>query len=174
MDRDPRESIIRKVLLYPASGEEPHIVDMTFSEAGSCHPHAIYSRSVDLRLLHKRCMAGVRVYRFGATNQADSCDDGEYIIYFNIDPKLPLNRSVARVLGVDPAIPMSRPIHIRGDAVVVKTQEWPGPLVVGGGAHMDYLDVQPSARLINDRMWVARYADPTWDDFMQEEQHFCE
>lgn len=34
MSRDPRETIVRDVFLYPANGDEPHVTSMTFSEVG--------------------------------------------------------------------------------------------------------------------------------------------
>ena len=47
--RDPRTPIVRKVFLYPASGGEPHIAELTFNEAGAKHRHEIYSTAIDLR-----------------------------------------------------------------------------------------------------------------------------
>lgn len=110
MDSDPLETIVRKVLLYPASGEEPHVVDMAFSEAGSKYSRAYYTRALDLRPLYNRCMSGIRDERRKFVDQPGTRDDGIYIIYFNIDPKLPSNQAMGRIVGVNPALPNSRPI----------------------------------------------------------------
>ncbi|KAJ7171518.1 hypothetical protein C8R46DRAFT_1217079 [Mycena filopes] len=169
--RDPHETIVRNVLIFPADGSEPHIIPMTFSEAGAkANPYGFYTVNVDLRGLYgKRNMHAVRVFGPIPDEQA-KITNGEYSLFHNISPKLPINASMARIVGVDPRKPGKRPMW-RGDVVVIKSAEWPGPLIIGGGSHMDYLDVPPEALKFFTSVCIPRwYNSNGWRDFLQEEE----
>ncbi|KAJ7779911.1 hypothetical protein B0H16DRAFT_1711142 [Mycena metata] len=148
--RDPHDTIVRNALLFPADGSEPCITPMTFNEAGSeANPCGFYTVNVELRPRYGACnMRAVR----------------------HMDPKLPVNASMVRIVGVDPKKPGKRPLW-RGDVVVVKTLEWPGPIIAGGGAHMDYLDVPPQIlQLFTTRLIPYWYNSDRWLNFLEEEK----
>ncbi|KAJ7139283.1 hypothetical protein C8R44DRAFT_302458 [Mycena epipterygia] len=173
MVRDPHEAIVRNVLLYPADGGEPHITPMTFNEEGAkANPYSLYTISVDLRRLYgQRNMYATRSQPFNVENQPDKNTEGEYSLFHNIGPKLPINASMARLVGVDPKRPGERPLW-RGDVVLVKMKEWPSPLVPGGGTHMDYVDTPPAALDLFSIIIPKWYKTDQWRDFLQEEEQF--
>ncbi|KAJ6589203.1 hypothetical protein B0H19DRAFT_1058241 [Mycena capillaripes] len=79
---------------------------------------------------------------------------------------------MARLVGVDPKKPGGMPLW-RGHVVVVKMQEWPGPLVRGGGAHMDYVDTPPPPLNIFSYLFIPRwYKSDEWAKLLQEEKDF--
>ncbi|KAG7444056.1 uncharacterized protein BT62DRAFT_921348 [Guyanagaster necrorhizus] len=111
-----------KVLLFPVNGDQPHLVDMVFSEAGAkSHPRGFYSTAVDLRGLYGKYTAGyTRLLRFDIQDHEEPLD-GRYHLYYNISPRLPVNHAMARIVGVDPKRPSSRPMW-KGDVVIIKKQ----------------------------------------------------
>lgn len=159
MSSDPRETIVRDVLLYPANGDEPHITSMIFSEAGAKHDHGLYTRAADLRPFYGSQMDSTRIQMLGIENQSDKRVESEYIAYYNLSPELPVNVSLARVVDANPNRPGSKPMW-RGNVVVVKTEEWPGPVVMGGGAHMNYVDVKLSVRPLFEQCFKKWYNTP--------------
>jgi len=162
--------------LYPVDGGEPRITPMTFNEEGSeANPCGFYTVNVDLRGLYGECnMHATRERSWDITNQPDKITDGEYLVFHNISPKLPINATMARLVGVDPKKPGGRPLW-RGDVVVVKTSPWPAPIAIGAGDHMDYLDVPPQALELFTagaiRHW---YNSDVWRDGIKVEQQFIE
>ena len=92
-------------------------------------------------------MHSSRVQDVNIENQPDEmkCNEGQHTIYYNLHPKLPLNLAMARVVGIILKRPGSK-LTFRGNVVVVRSNKWPEPLVMGGGNHTDYVDVQPSLR----------------------------
>ncbi|KAJ7450819.1 hypothetical protein FB451DRAFT_716262 [Mycena latifolia] len=172
--RDPHEAIVRDVLIFPADGGDPRISPMTFNEAGAkANPYGFYTINVDLRGLYgQRNMHATRQKGWDVTNQPDKIVEGEYDLFHNVSPKLPVNATMARLVGVDPKKPGKRPLW-RGDVVVVKTSQWPAPIAVGAGAHMDYLDVPPQAiKLFSSLSIPAWYNSDHWRDFLEEEKKF--
>jgi hypothetical protein len=156
---NPRASIVRNVLLFPADGTEPRIIAKTFSEAASkANPVSFFTRSVDLQSHYGKQMASTFCKFVDVNNQpvALKCDEGEYLIYSNVSPALPINQSAARVTGIDP-IAFESKVFWRGDIVMVKAEDWPGPLVVGGGNHKLYHDVQPSIQAIAEIILKRMY-----------------
>ncbi|TFK38286.1 hypothetical protein BDQ12DRAFT_723622 [Crucibulum laeve] len=165
---DPHDTIIRKVLLYATDAEQPCLVSKEFSEAASeVNPFSIYTTSVDLRSNYGKYIHTTRAQTFNMENQELKHNEGEYIFYFNMSVDLPINRCTARVAGVDLDQPTLKDI-LRGDVVVVKTEEWPGPLVVGGGAHMNYLDVHlscaPACGLVIKEFYKSNQLGKTLED----------
>jgi hypothetical protein len=112
MLRDPHQTIIRNVIMYPADGSGARITPMQFSEDGAnANPHAFYTINVDLRSLYGRSnMHATRQKTWDITNQPDRATEGEYQLFHNISPKLPINVTMARLVGVDPRKPGKRPL----------------------------------------------------------------
>lgn len=171
--RDPRASIVRDVLLYPANGDKPHICKMTFNEAGSKHTYGLYTTAVDLRLTYGTHMSFTRIQRFDIQNQPDKNAEGDYIVYYNLSPALPANAAMALLVGINPKRPGQRPLW-RGDVVVVKTQEWPLPIGIGEGAHMDYVDIPLSTLSIFNRFLQIWYSSEEWGNTLKNEREMRE
>ncbi|KAJ7907956.1 hypothetical protein B0H13DRAFT_2331819 [Mycena leptocephala] len=161
--RDPFETIVRDVILYPADGGQPRIIPMTFSEEGSrADPVGIYTIGLDVRGIYgEENMFATRRW-----TQANEGDD-KFVFYHNISPNLPVNATMARLLGVnaDPDIPGCH-LMWRGDVVLVLEREWPGAFTLGGGAHIDYVDVPRC----NSQFIPEWYAWRTWQDFLEAEK----
>ncbi|KAJ7088529.1 hypothetical protein B0H15DRAFT_982340 [Mycena belliarum] len=139
--RDPGETIVRNVLLFPANGGTPAITPMTFSEAGSrSNPCGFYMVNVDLRGLYgEDNMYATRKEPCDIIDErSDGGAGGKYDLFHNISPALPINVAMARLVDVDPEKPGKRPLW-RGDVVVVKRDEW--PIKVSPGLPMDYRHV---------------------------------
>ncbi|KAF8072322.1 hypothetical protein FPV67DRAFT_932446 [Lyophyllum atratum] len=173
--RNPRETIVRQVFVYPANGNDPHVTGMKFSEAGANHRKGLYTTAVDLRALYgKSLYSGVGYTTVGIENQPDKTEiEGDYMVYYNLDLKLPLNLALARLVGINPKRPGSRPTW-RGDVVVVKSREWPGPLIMGGGAHMDWLNVSPAVEGSLEIFFKRWYASKEWELKIEEERSILE
>ncbi|KAJ7700426.1 hypothetical protein B0H17DRAFT_1251348 [Mycena rosella] len=174
MLRDPHESIVRNILIFPADGGDPRISPMTFNEAGAkANPEGVYTVNVDLRGLYgQRNMYATRQKGWDITNQPEKITEGEYDLFHNASPKLPVNATMARLVGVDPKKPGKRPLW-RGDVVVVKRTEWPAPIATGAGAHMDYLDVPSQAmELFSSLLIPFWYNSDEWRDFLRTEQEW--
>jgi hypothetical protein len=143
---NPRATIVRNVLLFPADGTEPRIIPKTFSEAASkANPVSFYTTSVDLRSHYGKQMATTFVQFLTSHPNPITleCNEGEFLCYYNVSPELPINQSAGRIIGIDP-IAFESKVFWRGDIIVVKAEEWPGPTVMGGGFHQLYHDVDPS------------------------------
>ena len=172
--RDPHQAIVRNVLVFPADGGDPRISPMTFNEAGAeANPYGFYTVNVDLRDLYgQRNMYATRQKGWDIENQPNKIAEGTYDMFHNVSPKLPVNATMARLVGVDPKKPGKRPLW-RGDVVVVKTAEWPEPIPMGAGAHMDYLDVPPQAmELFSSRLVPFWYKSEEWRDFLESEKQW--
>ncbi|KAJ7899307.1 hypothetical protein B0H14DRAFT_2674359 [Mycena olivaceomarginata] len=151
--RDPHETIIRDVLLFPADGGGPRIIPMSFSEAGAkSNPKGFYTINVDLRDLYgKKSMHATRDQGLDVNNQPHKITEGEYDLYHNISPKLPINLCMARLVG---------------------RAEWPEPIPMGAGAHMDYLDFPPEAIELLSQFLLKWYNSDRWRDFFKAEREF--
>ena len=171
--RDPHAAIVRDVVLYPASGDDlkPRICKMTFNEAGANHPRGLYTTAIDLRSTYENQMRLTRFQVLDVENQLDKHTEGEYMFYYNLSPSLPVNAAMALIVGVNPKRPGWRPIW-RGDVVVVKTQEWPVPIKMGEGAHMDYVDVPLSVLGSFDRFIRKWYLSEQWGNTLKTEQEW--
>ncbi|KAG6916390.1 hypothetical protein DXG01_007063, partial [Tephrocybe rancida] len=173
MAHNPLATITRNVLRYPANGEEPHITSMEFSEAGAKHRHGFYTTAVDLRSTYGRYLqGGIRAQMLGVENQPNKDLEGEYSLYYNLDARLPLNLAMARVAKINPKNPGPWPTW-RGDVVVVK-HRWPEKFVIGGGAHMHWLDVSEEVRQIVDMFVVKWYSSDQWREKVRDERETAE
>jgi hypothetical protein len=56
--------------------------------------------------------------------------------------------------------------------VVVKRAEWPEPIPMGAGAHMDYLDFPPEAIELVSQFLLKWYNSDRWRDFFKAEREF--
>ncbi|KAF8992050.1 hypothetical protein BDQ17DRAFT_1370030 [Cyathus striatus] len=171
---DPHDTIIRKALLYPADGTEPRLVEMEFSEEGAKRPYGLHTTALDLRKTYGKSIGGTRIHTFHATNQLLdlAISKGvEYVAHFNIDIRLPINLSAARLLGIDPKRPGHRPMF-RGDLIITKEGDWPLPLVPRGGAHRNFFNVDVSFREQADNMITKWYNSESWEKFLDEEQMY--
>ncbi|KAF8161679.1 hypothetical protein B0H34DRAFT_702113 [Crassisporium funariophilum] len=171
--RNPRETVLRQVYVYPANGDEPHIRKMEFSEAGCKHRLALFSTEIDLLPLYGKYVCETRSMEFTAKEQSIKASEGDHWIYYNIDLKLPLNLAIARLVGVNPRRPGSRPMW-RGDLVIVKCQPWPGPVVPRGGNHMDWLDIDPPDPEFYDLFLKQWYESKEWENMIHNEQELID
>jgi hypothetical protein len=148
---DPLETIVRNVLIIPADGAKAHIVPKTFSEAASkARSDSIFTRIVDLRghygyrkhieTTHYKL---INIARPSSVNR--KVNKEQFIMYSNIAPELPINRSAARMLGIDPSA-LERTLFYRGDLVIVKSEDCPGQQagLLLGRVHKNYRDVDLS------------------------------
>ncbi|KAK0201443.1 hypothetical protein DFS33DRAFT_1276337 [Desarmillaria ectypa] len=142
-----------KVLLFPANGDQPYIIDMAFDVAGAkSHPRGFYNTAVDLRGLYGKYTAGyTRLLNFNIQDHGEQID-GQYHLYYNVSPRLPVNYSMARVVGVDPKRPSSRPMW-KGDVVIVKMQQEDKE-----PKSMSYLDVSIAVQETVEKMIRGCYA----------------
>ncbi|KAF8153633.1 hypothetical protein BJ912DRAFT_1014344 [Pholiota molesta] len=167
---NPLETIVRNVFLFPADGAEPRIVPGTFSEAASkANPVSFFTRSVDLRSHYGKQITST-FCKFVTNNHplALERDKGEYLIYSNVSPDLPLNLSAARVTGIDP-VAFAAKVFWRGDIVMVKAEDWPGPLVVNGGNHKLYHDIHPSIQGLAEAALQRMYEGNELRQFIREQ-----
>ncbi|KAK0492259.1 hypothetical protein EDD18DRAFT_1183614 [Armillaria luteobubalina] len=148
-----------KVLLFPANGDEPHIVDMAFSVAGAkAHPRGFYKTAVDLRGLYGKYTAGyTRLLNFNVQDHGEQID-GQYHLYYNISPRLPVNFAMARVVDVDPKRPNSRSMW-KGDVVIVKMRE---ERVANDLKSMTYLDVSIAVQKTAEKTIRGWYNSDMW------------
>lgn len=112
---DPYVSFTRKCLVFPSEGSEPRLVDMPIRTVTHDDISRICfcNRTVDLAVLYGNEHHKTRVWR---SPEYVLC---KYLLYFNMSPKLPVNRCVARIADVDPDGVGSR-LFWRGDVVVMK------------------------------------------------------
>jgi hypothetical protein len=121
---EPHHTIVRKVLLYPTNGDEPRLIDGVFSEEGANRSFSLYTTALDLRNSYGKYIAGTRSARVDIGNWGFWCGGEpehvkpEYAVHYNTDVRLPLNRAMARVLGIDPERLDTRPT-CRGDVILV-------------------------------------------------------
>jgi hypothetical protein len=106
---------VRKCLVLPYDGSEPRLVDMTIRTATEedISNAKLYNRTVDLLVPYGNEYRKTRVW------PVPEGVLGKHVLYFNMSPKLPLNRCVARIVGVDPDELGSR-LFWRGDVVVMR------------------------------------------------------
>ncbi|KAJ6552235.1 hypothetical protein DFH09DRAFT_1167428 [Mycena vulgaris] len=165
--RDPHEPIVRNVLIFPADGGNPRISPMTFNEEGArspgrelhgasrTNPYGFYTVNVDLRSLYgERNMHATGQKGWDITDQPDKITDGQYNLFHNVSPKLPINATMARLVGANAKRPGERPLR-RGDVVVVKRREWPAPIAVFSSTLIPF--------------W---YKSDEWRDFLRTEKEF--
>ncbi|KNZ78750.1 hypothetical protein J132_10238 [Termitomyces sp. J132] len=158
--RHPLNTISLDVLIYPADG---HVWSSTKQVQSILF--GLYTTAVDLRSTYRKSLEqGIRHQLLTVKNQLDKELEGNYCIYFNIDRKLPLNLAMARIAGINPKHPGTRPTW-RGDVVVVKEKEWPEPVIWTevGANHMDWINVRKGAKELIDRFIPRWYKSEDWE-----------
>lgn len=112
---DIYETYIRKCLVLPSDGSEPRLVDMTVRSAtqDDITNFKLYSRTLDLLVPYGNEYRKTRVWPVPDVNP------GKHLLYFNMSPKLPLNRCVARIVDANPDDLKSK-LFWRGDVVMMK------------------------------------------------------
>ncbi|KAF8991942.1 hypothetical protein BDQ17DRAFT_244476 [Cyathus striatus] len=164
---DPHDTVVRKVFLYPVDDTEPRFDEMEFSVEGAKRPHGTYTTALDLRKTYGKSIHGTRTSIFQRSVEGG----GEYVLHFNIDIRVPINLSIARILGIDPKRPGPR-LMFRGDVIVIKEDFWPLPYPKNVGPHMNYLNMDASfINMSNDFIMKAYYSD-YWTNFMEEEEMY--
>jgi hypothetical protein len=145
---------------------------MLFSEDGAkALPYGgdLYTIHIDLRRLYGANMFATRHTQWDVDDPADDRKE-RYIAYHNLSPQLPVNVTMARLVGAN----LSRPgrHHMwRGDVVVVRQRDWPGPFTRGAGLHIDYVDMPPlTMDLLNTHLISEWYNSQSWLDFLQSEE----
>ncbi|KAK6995720.1 hypothetical protein R3P38DRAFT_106502 [Favolaschia claudopus] len=174
--RDPYPPTSRKVLLLPASKpNKSSIVSRTFAELDLTYEPLGFERiDLDARALHgeKNLFAARQVCFQSDTLAYCGCSTESYeryTLHYNLNPDLPENKHMARLVGVNPEKPHT-PLPWRGDIIVVKWREWPDE-------HPDYVDFQSQdvelfrLKLIPNFYHHLRIESP-WVEIIQLEQEF--
>ncbi|KAJ7110211.1 hypothetical protein C8R43DRAFT_1113768 [Mycena crocata] len=139
--RDPYTPRTRNVVLYPAEdGAQPHITAMTFAKRDKASITLGFEQ-IDLdipRLWGPENLFSARQAIFVAGSDIDpELEPNEkYTLYYNLNPDLPINRTMARLVDVNPQQPGPVPLW-RGDVVVIRWREW-------RHEHPEYVDMSPS------------------------------
>lgn len=109
----------RKCIVFPAEGSEPRIVDMTIRTVieNDINNVSLYNRTVDLLGLYGSEYRKLQVRDLSSSKW--HAIPGKYLLYYNMSPKLPLNRCIARIIGVDPNN-LESELFWRGDVVGMK------------------------------------------------------
>ncbi|KAJ7487898.1 hypothetical protein FB451DRAFT_1225843 [Mycena latifolia] len=170
--RDPYEATSRKVLLYPASeSAQPHIVPMIFAERDTqACPLAFEMIDIDIPGLYGQeniFAARQKLWGFTSSDCGELESNEQYTLYYNLNPDLPVNRTMARLVGVNPEWPCKRPLW-RGDVVVVKSRYWPKE-------HPDYVDITPDViNRFNSHLIPQWFNSDEWRDLLDREEDFNE
>lgn len=171
----PTQECRRKVLIYPVNGDKPHVQQMVFNEAGADHPNGFYVTAVDLRDTYGKYVRQTLVQRFGVfeteTTVADN-HNGDYIIYFNLNLSLPLNLSIAHLLGINPKLPGPRPTW-RGDVVVVRHRPWQAE-ITGTIPVREWLDIAPTMQARVDSSFASWYNSKRWATRIEDEKRWAD
>ncbi|KAK0244677.1 hypothetical protein EDD85DRAFT_932713, partial [Armillaria nabsnona] len=122
------------------------------------HPRGFYKTAVDLRGLYGKYTAGyTRLLNFNIQDHGEQID-GQYHLYYNVSPRLPVNFAMTRVVGVDPKRPNSRPMW-KGDVVIVKMLE---EREINGSKSMTYLDVSIAVQKTVEKTIRGWYNSDMW------------
>jgi hypothetical protein len=110
-----------KCIVFPAEGSEPRIVDMTIRTVvqGDITQVSLYNRTVDLLGLYGSEYRKLRARNLSLSDSEWHAIPDKYLLYYNMSPKLPLNRCIARIIGVDPN-KLGSELFWRGDVVGMK------------------------------------------------------
>lgn len=107
----------RKCVVFPAHGSEPRVVDKTFRTITEEDISNVrrYNRPADLLDIYGSEYRKIRAHCL----KSSALIPDEYVFYYNMSPKLPLNRCVARLLDIDPDTD-NIGLFWRGDVVAIK------------------------------------------------------
>lgn len=116
-----RQTTHHDALILPADGGPAHLRRLAFSVEGACHPSALFLRAADLRAIFGAEIQQTRLHRITTKDQPTESDNGEYIMYYTISPRLPPNKHLLYYFRLD-ELPQDRPFW-RGDVVIVKSHD---------------------------------------------------
>jgi hypothetical protein len=112
----------RKCVVFPAHGSEPHIVNKTIRTVTEEDTSQVscYNRTVDLLGTYGSEYRKMRVRNFAPSPPIP----GQYMLFYNMSPQLPLNRCVARLLDIDPNTNnVGSKLFWRGDVIAMKFEK---------------------------------------------------
>ena len=116
---DSYATYIRKCIVFPAEGSEPRVLDMTIrtlTQEGLANIQVSINRTVDLAdQYYASEYCKMHVMGLGRLEPGHS----QYLLSYNMSSKLPLNRCVARIIGINLDKAGSN-LFWRGDVVVMR------------------------------------------------------
>ncbi|KAJ7075543.1 hypothetical protein B0H15DRAFT_653899 [Mycena belliarum] len=172
--RDPDEAVTRDVLLFPVGGGKPRLAPMAFSKEGAeALPYGgLWTQHPDLRNRYGASNMFATYQKAWNVEHPDDDRDERYMLYHNISLRLPVNMSMARVVGADYRSPGLHQMW-RGDVIVVRERQWPEPLTIGKGAHIDYADMPRTAIDLFKLDYIPNwYYSQTSKNFLEEAKKF--
>jgi hypothetical protein len=86
---NPHHTIVRKVLLYPANGDEPRLIDGIFSEEGANGPFAFFTTALDVHNSYGKYIGRTRWWCFNIDDRLGHSGEPEFVVHFNSDVRLP-------------------------------------------------------------------------------------
>jgi len=196
--RSPLVNASRTVLLYPADEDEPRVTLINFSQSGAkSYSPSRYTRTLDLEESYGKFMLHARedimhVFSYDGDEDEDGGDgdgDGDeesgrgasmrqiagmYVVYYNVHPKLGVNRSLAGIVGVDQRRPGGVPFW-RGDVIVARCQPWLQSQMiptVDGRSHIDWLDIVSKSMLQEymKKYFREKYRSEAWVGLIEGER----
>ena len=118
---DTLESLIRKCIVFPADGSETRLVHMIARTVTQDDPTNLcsYNRCVEMATTFGGDFRKVRVMAHRTGQDVQST----YLFFYNLSPNLPINLTIARVIGVTPShLKNKKYLFWRGDVVAMKVQ----------------------------------------------------
>ena len=164
---DKLEILVRKCIVFPADGSETRLVHMVARTVTveDIPPLAGYSRCVDMASTfgdeyRKTQVLAYKISRDGVQST--------YLFFYNLSPNLPINLSIARVIGVTPSHLKSRKrLFWRGDVVAMKVQPESESIVESLDA--DLFDLNPL-----EEFFRMRYQGGSLESFLDSLEQQCE
>jgi len=117
--------LTRTCIVFPADGSKPRVADMIIRTVTTedTNNAKIFNRTVDLLASYRSEYRKMRSWPF--THFGHSHMLTKHLVYFNMSPKLPLNRCVARIIGLNPDN-LGSELFWRGDVVVMEYKSQDG------------------------------------------------
>ena len=164
---DKLEILVLKCIVFPADGSETRLVHMVARTVTveDIPPLAGYSRCVDMASTfgdeyRKTQVLAYKISRDGVQST--------YLFFYNLSPNLPINLSIARVIGVTPSHLKSRKrLFWRGDVVAMKVQPESESIVESLDA--DLFDLNPL-----EEFFRMRYQGGSLESFLDSLEQQCE
>jgi hypothetical protein len=120
---DKLETLVRKCIVFPADSSEARIVHMiarTVTDEDDILSLKMHSRCVDLASTFGDDYRKTQVMVY---NGVPDGIQGTYLFFYNQSPNLPINLSVAHVIGVTPShLKTKKRLFWRGDVVAMKVK----------------------------------------------------
>lgn len=158
--QDCRKTTYHDALVIPADGGPAVLRKVGFSVEGAAHQTAPFLRAVDLREVFGDEITQARYHRITVDGQEDAVN-GEYLQYYTISPRLPLNQHLLRQF---PSNDLPADKFWRGDVVIVKmidrSQTRPKEFndLAKGITEVEYVDLPGESRPVIQH-WLQRFYD---------------